>query len=436
MRTIYIECGTTNRNPVNSGIQRVVRNIVREAQYISANMGVMCIPVEYVHERFQVLEEKNHNHSTTSRQTNFLFSIIIRLDQFAQQSYFSSTYYRFRHIIKSVVRKKISIKKKNTPSEPIFDNTEEQSNSPSKRYASSPILLLLDSSWIPGMWSEVEKFRAAGGHVTAVLYDLIPFSHPDTVAEATRIAHTTWWSKAPLHVDSVICISQSVREEFLAWQETQKLPRKLAPERVGYFYLGADIAKNDPVLVLITDSIPFYLVVGSLEPRKNHALVLDAFEQLWQRGHEIRLVIVGAFGWKSERLLERIYAHPELNKRLYLIRDASDRDLATLYSKTAGVIIPSIAEGFGLPIVEAFQHGTSVICSDIPVFREVAGVDAVYFDPYDSNSLVKVLSSSSIPGDDQYIVKNSAKKCWLSWQESAESLLSCVNTMATGDSKK
>jgi alpha-1,2-rhamnosyltransferase len=290
-----------------------------------------------------------------------------------------------------------------------------------------PVLLLLDSTWNNAIWDHVDAFRINGGIVCAVLYDLIPFTHPDTVEELTLMSHTSWWSQAPNHVDAIMCISQSVRRDYLTWQGTQHFNHPLPPESVGCFYLGSEIEYTDPVVRLLTEGDPFFLMVGSLEPRKNHKTVLDAFDQLWESELRVRLAIVGAFGWKSEELLERIQNHPQLNRQLFFIRDASDRDLTSLYSKTTSLIIASLAEGFGLPIVEAYQQGARVICSDIPVFREVAGEKARYFDALNSASLAAQVvahmqETGQAPTGAHVKIKN-----WISWYQSAVQLIDQVN---------
>ncbi|MBZ0097400.1 MAG: glycosyltransferase family 4 protein [Sulfuricella sp.] len=414
---IFIECGTTMSSHINTGIQRVVRNIVEQAGSVSGELGMHCYFVEFANNGF--LELSDQSVAATSKVKLFLMAI----DQIIGAIAPKRIYYGLRNRIKSWV-KRLTRRNAGRDIYQILDSWQQKPKDKSEQIPDRPILLLLDSTWDTKMWEAVDRFRSKGGHVCAVLYDLIPFTHPDTIAESTRIAHTQWWAEAPLHVDSIMCISRSVRDDYLAWQERQKLARKLMPEKVGYFYLGAELKQNDPVIQILSSSVPTYLVVGSLEPRKNHALILDAFEQLWQQGHEVNLAIVGAFGWKSEKLLTRIQNHPEHGHRLFLIRDASDRDLTALYDKSEALIIASLAEGFGLPIVEAFQRGTKVICSDIPVFREIAGDQAVYFDLASPASLAsRVTESAESLGRDTTQQRNVTMK-WITWRESTVQLLS------------
>jgi alpha-1,2-rhamnosyltransferase len=171
---------------------------------------------------------------------------------------------------------------------------------------------------------------------------------------------------------------------------------------------------------------PYFLVVGSIEPRKNHQTVLDAFELLWQEGRAANLVIVGGNGWKSEAFIQRVQRHPLSKKRLFLLRRATDAELMLLYSKTTALIIASIAEGFGLPIVEALQRGTKVICSDIPVFREIVGEHAAFFEVTSPEALAKAVAQSIDACEPSPSRSGTPTMQWLTWRESAEQLFSRV----------
>jgi glycosyltransferase involved in cell wall biosynthesis len=160
---------------------------------------------------------------------------------------------------------------------------------------------------------------------------------------------------------------------------------------------GADIGASQPssglppdadgVLAGI-DAAPTFAMVGTIEPRKGHAQALDAFEQLWAQGLDVRLAIVGAEGWKGlpdgqrrtiPALMTRLRRHPELGRRLFVLHGASDEYLDRIYAASTCLLVASEGEGFGLPLIEAARHGIPLLVRDLPVFREVAGEHAVYF---------------------------------------------------------
>ena len=440
MALIFIECGTSMTSPFHTGIQRVVRNIVRECETVGLSLGHECIPVNFSNSKFRLLEHVQ----LSAPQATPKPSSIKRFLLSGVRVYKSIKHHVPRPLHKCVlwtvgwlqrVAEQISVKAhhyflrltyQRLP--PTIDEVWNQRKFRELplNAGSPPILLLLDSTWNMKFWPAVDKFRAAGGQVTAVLYDLIPFTHPDTVEEHTRNAHTSWWLEAPKRIDSVICISNTVRSQYLLWQKDSKLSRQLPQERVGYFYLGSEIYsekhETDDQALSLGNEDPYCLVVGSIEPRKNHSTIVDAFDDLWRRGVPINLVIVGSHGWHSEVFLSRVANHPMANRRLFLFRRTTDAQLALLYGQTTALIIASVAEGFGLPIVEAFQRGARVICSDIPVFREIAGGKALYFDPTNHNELADRILVVTKTVEETKDIQNVGAS-WLTWSDSAKDIL-------------
>ena len=421
MIKIFIECSTTINSPYLTGIQRVVKSIIEKSALAGEALGVECIPVVYVNGGLFVLnlQEKVDKRTqllnsllTLSKKLN---RVIPRLNTVIKHLFtlmlLPLIHSFFNRINTKEIFVGVDITKKN-----LATTTPSNKN----------ILLLLDSTWDLNMFTAIDRFRLNGGHVCAVLYDIIPFTHPETVEKHTGNIYRSWWRKAPRHLDSIMCISNSVKQEYLTWQKSRKLKRSIHPDMVGYFYLGADLGGSDNVIRILSTTDPFFMVLGSLEPRKNHSTVIDAFEILWKKNSNVNLVIVGRHGWKSDNLIKRIKLHKEYGSRLFLIRDATDRDLFALYQKCNAVIMASFSEGFGLPIVEAMQAGVNVICSDIPVFREIAGESAVYFDPLSTESLeFNVMNSLNNIVFDQN-ANNQPKKSWISWEQSTHQLLTKV----------
>ena len=260
-------------------------------------------------------------------------------------------------------------------------------------------LFMLDSTW-----SEYEsckpifdRVRAADGRVLTCIYDLIPELHSEVCDKAMPQAHERWLSTAVAESDGLICISQAVADELLIYIEDRDLPHR-AGLRIGWFHCGSDLdgfhsvkPVRDEVRTAFSDAATTFLSVGTLEPRKCHALAIDAFDSLWKRGSDVRLVFIGARGWNVDALVKRIKSHPEHDRRLFWFEGASDNDVSHAYERAAAVICMSMAEGFGLPLAEAARLDKAVICSDIPVFREVGGEGAVYFTSEDAASLAEAV---------------------------------------------
>ena len=118
---------------------------------------------------------------------------------------------------------------------------------------------------------------------------------------------------------------------------------------------------------------PYFLMIGTIEPRKNHDLLLQIWRTLADRADfRARLVLVGMKGWVTEQTVREIDLTPELQGRVLRVSGLSPAHLKELISGAAALLMPSFAEGYGLPIVEALSLHTPVICSDIPVFHEVS----------------------------------------------------------------
>lgn len=258
-------------------------------------------------------------------------------------------------------------------------------------YALGDVLILLDSSWDEGYWRVLAKLKQSGVRCVFVIYDLIPILDPDVVRSDLRAVFRPWLLQTLKVADGYLTISNAVAEELRTL-----LSARGATTPVGTFPLGADIlpaareqSSQDP---LSPEADPFYLMVGTLEPRKRHLMVLDAFERLWRSAPDLKLVIAGKWGWLSKRERSRLERHRELGRRLVHLDGVDDAELQSLYARSRAVIQASRSEGYGLPIIEAAFHGKRVICTDLPVFREVAPPGTIFFEKDSVQSLVDAIA--------------------------------------------
>jgi glycosyltransferase involved in cell wall biosynthesis len=244
--------------------------------------------------------------------------------------------------------------------------------------------------------------------------------------------HERWLQCIGTYADGLIGISRSVVEDLHGWFD-QHPPNRRAALPLGYFYPGSDLASTRPTTGLPDDAkrvlsnmreIPSFLMVGTVEPRKGHAFVLDAFERLWAAGVSARLVIVGRQGWMSEALATRMRAAATRGSRLIWLEDVSDEYLDRLYGAAQALVAASEAEGFGLPLVEAAQRGVSVIARDIPVFREVSSAFARYFDGHRVESLVEAVHTVLSEGE---AVSPQISEAWLTWHTTTSRLREMLN---------
>ncbi|KAF2992723.1 glycosyltransferase family 4 protein [Methylocystis sp. MJC1] len=257
------------------------------------------------------------------------------------------------------------------------------------------ILLLLDAGWnrLDEYTQLRQDFRARGGKIVACLYDLFPLLYP-TLYNPTLIANfQAWTHRVLLDCDAIVAISKSVADRFAIYiKGLEREPRD--GMKLGWWRLGADFKQEDnkapaASVEALARRAPFFLSVGTVETRKGYPVALEAFERLWAEGVDANFIIVGRPGWNAAAFENRLRGHHEKGRRLFWLDDASDEDLAFLYREARAVVLPTMAEGFGLPLVEAAHFGAPVIASDIDVFREIGGDAACYFDLLDAGSLVE-----------------------------------------------
>ncbi|TNE95257.1 MAG: glycosyltransferase family 1 protein [Gammaproteobacteria bacterium] len=288
------------------------------------------------------------------------------------------------------------------------------------------------------------QLKAIGVRVWFVVYDLLPILFPEywPKEHAVHAVHEEWL-RVITRFDGVACISRAVADELSRWAKENGIecPR---PLKIDWFHLGADVGNSAPSKGLPPDAGTVleqlsgrcsFLMVGTLEPRKGHAHVLDTFERLWADGEEINLVIVGKEGWLVESLIDRLRSHAELNKHLFWLEGISDEYLEKVYASSTCLIAASYGEGFGLPLIEAAQHKLPIIARDIPVFREVAGKNAYYFSADEPDSLAKAMKEwLELYGKQSH--PKSDDMPWLTWEESARQLLDVLLKDEVSWSKK
>jgi len=285
---------------------------------------------------------------------------------------------------------------------------------------------------VPAQAKYLQRMRRFGVKVAFVVYDLLPVQMPQYFPSGFEASFRCWLDTVT-RCDGAICISRAVAEELAQWTR-ENGPERLRELRIDWFHIGADIGNSAPSLGMPTNAPrvlqaiarrPSFLVVGTLEPRKGHAQTLDAFERLWEQGTDIHLVIVGKRGWLVEKLFDRLHGHPESGKRLFWLEAISDEYLEEIYAVATCLIFPSEGEGFGLPLIEAAQHGLPILARDIPVFREVAGEQAAYFSGRSAGDLARAVLHW-LKLHDQGRAPTSNGLSYLSWEQSTARLLECL----------
>jgi len=281
--------------------------------------------------------------------------------------------------------------------------------------------------------------RQSGVGIAMMVYDILAIRMPECFNSHWQ---KPFWRGMPqmerwLHyvagyADVVVAISRSVRDDVRQWI-AENHSQRMDEIAFVFSHLGADIQNfdfaNRPQSK--QQGIPdrsYLLMVGTIEIRKNHALALEAMDTLWERGIDLALCVAGKEGWLAEPAMRRLRKTD--GKRLYFFEQATDEELRALYANAKGLLFVSKGEGFGLPLIEAARYGTPIVCSDLPVFHEIAGDFATYVRISDAACLAEDIATwwerakqGSIP--------DSSKMSRLTWEESSHQLLSMLASCAT-----
>lgn len=439
-----IECTYVYEHPHdNSGIQRVVRNVINNLQHLETT--VECIPVilkqgkvyrvkqlappakQKVKPRLQAWLTLQHDRLARMRQRVNLYQAARERSALFSNS---AVLRRVLALTCSAVRVGFALPQKCLAY--ISLNYVDTSRIQELPCRSDDVLVLLDSSWHADFFPVAEELKSRGVRIVSVIYDLIPLTHPQFCDENLVRVFEHWFDWVTRTADGFIAISHTIIEQ-VQHEVQQRLGQTAAEQRwFDYFHLGSDLDQADPRTAVRAEveqmfrQRPIYLMVSTIEPRKNHAYLLDAFDKLWSEGHEVGLCFVGKVGWKTEQLIERVRQHPHLGKKLFMWNDLSDRELEYCYLNARSLVFPSYVEGFGLPLVEAMQRGLPVMASDIPVFREIGGDSMAYFELAEPDTLASLVRQFEHGG--VFPAEGDMSKWkWLSWNDSTVQLINRVH---------
>jgi glycosyltransferase involved in cell wall biosynthesis len=223
------------------------------------------------------------------------------------------------------------------------------------------------------------SLRKSGTRLISVVHDLIPITHPEYCRPGRRERHIERMRNVARFASGVVVNSHSTMRAFRVFC----VDSGLNPPPIIVAPLGINLLAQRPERA--PDKAPYFVVLGNIEPRKNHWMLL----QLWRRlvdslgATAPRLIVIGQRAWECENVVDLLERCEQL--RGFVVEHPSCRDgeLVNTLRHARALLYPSFVEGFGLPIAEALSLGVPVIASDLPVFREFAGEAPEYADPLD-----------------------------------------------------
>jgi O-antigen biosynthesis alpha-1,2-rhamnosyltransferase len=393
-RRIFIDASYTLCSGKNSGIERVVRSIIRES---SQNSSSLLPQLVVVHEgEFFAIDEQQV--AALAKPAKFQRNVLGTLPKLYQKAArLLCQVLPLRVLRKWLLPEAGHLGIFKVPHSIYERYSRKAAVRKSQRVepADGDLFLLPDAYWVQrGIWSAVENAKAAGAMIALVIYDLIPITHGEFVNPKRTAVFKQYLHQVAMQSDLIVAISETVRDQLVEYLKTSEEAGEYCKD-IRSFELGAELSQCEGMVrAQLTElfdspqSAPPYLMVATFDPRKNHRYLLNAFEILWRTRPDLRLCLIGRIGWMCEELLIELEKHPKRDRELFVFHDLSDPELHYCYRKSRGVLFPSIVEGFGLPIVESLWHGQKTFASDTPIHREVGREDCTYFDLDNPQTLV------------------------------------------------
>jgi glycosyltransferase involved in cell wall biosynthesis len=242
-------------------------------------------------------------------------------------------------------------------------------------------------------------------------YDALPLTHPQYFPRGTdRNAEVSSYHRAVAWSENVLFISRASRNTF----ET-----RIARRDLGNAIVVRPGADGLPVLPTVQPDRPTFAMLGTVEPRKRHRLVLDAFERLWAAGLDYRLVLIGTPGSEEPAFLDRL-RHLARTTRIEWFDQASDRDIADVFSRSSAIVFISHAEGYGLPAVEALAAGCPVIASpDLPALEDLPEDGQLRLETVSTEGVASAIAHLAEPSSNEAL-RRAAKQLRLpTWRQFA-----------------
>ena len=220
-----------------------------------------------------------------------------------------------------------------------------------------------------------------GARFVCMVHDLIPIEYPEYARPGGAALHDTRMGAVAQLADAVLVNSAATGASFERWAKGKGA--NVPPIHVAL--LGTQCLPEAEAHAGEGGS-PYFVCLGTIEPRKNHLLLLHQWRHMAQTLPPERipqLKVIGRRGWENEQIVDLLERSPSLQGYVEEINSCSDHELAAILKGACGLLMPSFAEGYGMPIAEALAAGAPVIASDIAAHREAGGEVPHYLDPLD-----------------------------------------------------
>jgi glycosyltransferase involved in cell wall biosynthesis len=226
----------------------------------------------------------------------------------------------------------------------------------------------------------IERVKAAGNvSLVYFVHDIIPSVFPEYFPPDAEARNRRRMQTAARLADVVVTNSQDTADTFCSMFGRDRRPGSIVVAPLG---LSIASPREAPA---VGSGKPYFVMIGTIEPRKNHLLILNLWRALRAEcgADTPRLIVIGGRGWENENIVDMLERSPALRGFVEERSRVSDEEMARLLVGARALLTPSFAEGYGLPLAETLALGVPALCSDIPAHREVGGDVPEFIDPLD-----------------------------------------------------
>lgn len=302
--------------------------------------------------------------------------------------------------------------------------------------APGDVLMSIGATWVmPGHTEAVASVRCRGVKVVRMIYDLIPTIKPQWLEPAHTRAITAWVRSVLCESDCVLTISEFSRQEIERYcAECRFDVPPITVVRLGDVMGEASGDATPSPLPRFAPTRPFFVCVSTLDVRKNHRLLYDAWTQLAARRGDAcpDLVCIGTPHLYVADLLREIRQDRTVNRHIHVLHGIEDCELEWYYKNCQSTIYPSKYEGWGLPVAESLGHGRMCLASNATSIPEISSDLPEFFDPYDVHGLValveRVLDDPEWVRDREEIIRQNFQPT--NWGETATQVLVAIDAPA------
>jgi glycosyltransferase involved in cell wall biosynthesis len=275
--------------------------------------------------------------------------------------------------------------------------------------------------------------RTLGARTACLIHDLLPLEYPEYFLAGWELRYRELSRTVGRLFDAALVPSESTAQALRSCLRADSA-RGRGAIVIRTSALGARPFPQTRLAPTPADARPHFVVLGTIEPRKNHLLLLNLWARIASVAHAPRLFVVGSRGWENEQIIDMLERSRRLRGLVEECSGLSDAEVGALVHSARALLQPSFAEGFGLPLAEGLASGVPVICSDIAPFRELGRDVPEYLDPHDINAWTEAVLDYCRPDSTRRAAQLERLSRWRapSWTQHFEAVEGLLREVETG----